>query len=287
MKKDMKEYFKMDRFERRQLEMKNDPDMIRLNDTIIEIRNFLDNLSYGALGRDMVVLRNTAGINCNGILLSAVQTLESVRLCCGNCNFADAFTLLRKYRDDVFYYLYVQVVTRSADLGKDFDKTPRNKDEKKIFNWLHDQQEDLNINLVLKKIGMSEKVAPAIAKYHLKESFAEIGVRLNNFVHSNGVSFYNKLYTHYKADDSLSKICEELENIIEYITVSFVFIAVLVNPAIVMSEDYIEYLESGQTPPEDSQYWIYPFVETYFSKHKHCLDDKCNEYLKENTGMFF
>ena len=40
-------------------------------------------------------------------LLSASKTLESISVCCHLGSFADANTLVRKYRDDIFLYLYI------------------------------------------------------------------------------------------------------------------------------------------------------------------------------------
>ena len=51
------------------------------------------------------------------------------------------------------------------------------------------------------------------------------------------------------------------------------------------AEDYIDYLDCGDTPPDGSQYWVASFVSEYVSRHKGILDEKFDEYLRSVTGM--
>ena len=52
-----------------------------------------------------------------------------------------------------------------------------------------------------------------------------------------------------------------------------------------MSYDYTDYLDVGDTPPDGSQYWVAPFVSDFLNNHKNVLDDRCDSYLREKTGM--
>lgn len=52
-----------------------------------------------------------------------------------------------------------------------------------------------------------------------------------------------------------------------------------------MAEDYIDYLDCGDNPPDGSQYWVAQFVSEFVSKHKGILDEKCDEYLRKVSGM--
>ena len=93
-------------------------DFIALIDLLTQIRDFLSELGYLAFGRDMPVFRQTGAVNGNIILDSATRTMESIRFCCMNVNFADAYSLLRKYRDDLFYYVYLFTVADNSDFTK-------------------------------------------------------------------------------------------------------------------------------------------------------------------------
>lgn len=52
-----------------------------------------------------------------------------------------------------------------------------------------------------------------------------------------------------------------------------------------MSSDDTDYLDVGDTLPDGSQYWGAPFVSYFLINHKKVLDDKCDSYLREKTGM--
>ena len=94
-------------FEKNRRKIEKNQGFIHLNETLLEIRDFLYGLGFLSFGRDIHVLRRMGAVTGNGILDSVARTMESIRYCCLNANFADAYTLLRKYRDDLFFYLYI------------------------------------------------------------------------------------------------------------------------------------------------------------------------------------
>ena len=71
-------------------------------ETLTEIRDFLDKFGFLTFGRDISIIRVSRLINGNIVLDSATRTMESIRYCGMNGNFADAYSLLRKFRDDLF-----------------------------------------------------------------------------------------------------------------------------------------------------------------------------------------
>lgn len=272
-------------FEKNRNKVKNNSDFTQLLDTLTEIRNFLNDLGYLAFGRDMSVFRMTGAVNGNLVLDSATRTIESIRYCCINANFADAYSLLRKYRDDLFYYIYLFTVSDTSDFTQFVNVDNLNEDEKNVWNWAHNQQKDLHIGSVLKCIALHPSVVEAIKKYNLKKTFDKLADKLNNYVHSNGCLFYNESYDRICMKDKTKEKCDEFCEAAIFITVSFLFLVVLINPLLIMSYDYTDYLDCGDTPPEGSQYWVAPFVSDFLGKHKNVLDKNCDNYLKEKTGM--
>ena len=119
----------------------------------------------------------------------------------------------------------------------------------------------------------------------MKDAFDALAIKLNNFVHSNGQSFYNFSYHRIDLHSDITKSCQEFGDAITYITMSFLMVLVLVRPGLIMSEDYIDYLDCGETPPDGSQYWVASFVSDFIKKHKGILDEKFDEYLRIITGM--
>ncbi len=153
-----------------------------------ELEQFLDDFYFLNFGNGYVI-----GVcNHQTMLFSAMRILPSLELTMGNviacceCGcIADASTLLRKYRDDLFFYLYI-LVCNSLDLES---KQAKSMIEK-IGKWNENELKDFQIGQVLKEIAMAPQLKDIVIKYHLKESFKTIGDALNNYVHSNGRAYY-------------------------------------------------------------------------------------------------
>lgn len=154
----------VDEFEKNRNGISKNQDFIRLDGMLTELRDFLNKLGYLTFGRDMSVLRRIGPVYGNIILDSATRTIESIRYCCQNANFADVYSLLRKYRDDLFYYVYLFTVADNSDLTQFADVNQLNKDEKNIWDWVHNQQRDLHIGAVLKCIASHTSTQSAVRK---------------------------------------------------------------------------------------------------------------------------
>ena len=96
--------------------------------------------------------------------------------------------------------------------------------------------------------------------------------------------YYNRNIYAYKVNECHDQLNELTADFL-YVTMTFLFLLILCSPLSVMSTDYIDYLDCGETPPEDSQYWIAPFVEQLISKNINVIDENCIKYLKDNTNM--
>ena len=70
-------------------------------------------------------------------------------------------------------------------------------------------------------------------------------------------------------------------------TVVFLLLLALCSPALVMAEDYIDYLDMKATPPENSQYWVAPFVDEFIKENLPLIDKNCLGYLRNNAMMQF
>lgn len=272
-------------FEINQYKVEKTPEFIRLDRILLEIRDFINELGFLSFGRDIHFLRGIGPVEGNTILDSSARTMESIRYCCLNANFADAYTLLRKYRDDLFYYIYLFAVADKSDFLQFVEVDNLSKDERNIWNWLHNQQKDLKIGDVLKCVASHPAAKKAVQDFKLKISFDDLAKKLNNYVHSNGRLFYNKSFDRLLQEGKVKEKCEEFIKASAYITMAFLLLLILISPLSIMSEDYTDYLDVGDVPPEDSQYWVAPFVSEFLRKYSYVLDEKCNEYLREKTGM--
>lgn len=254
--------------------------------TIAELRiieGFLNAFGFLSFGRDFVFCGKHV-FSLQMVSTSCELTAGSIISCCESGCMADAFSLLRKYRDDMFFYLYVAVYDTCNKLEHDSQIVAQM--EKNIDRWINNNLNDLHIGDILKAIGQSSQVKDAVQKYKLKSYFNTIGNRLNDYVHSNGALFYNRNVNAYQGD-SLQKQMQVLLKDMRFITIAFLFLLTLCSPLSIMSTDYVDYLDCGLTPPEGSQYCVAPFVAEFFKINIDLIDESCMKYLKDNTHMEF
>lgn len=265
-----------------QTEIQQDNIYQQLIDEMKAIEAFISSFGFLSFGRDYILCKNWS-FSLQTIITSVELTAGNIIACCECACIADANSLLRKYRDDLFFYLYIVVFDSNQKL-----EIPNNSAimEKNISRWIQNGLNNLYIQDVLKRIATSPQLKKAITAYKLQKSFEGIGERLNNFVHGNGFAYYNRNINAYK-DDELHSHIKALANDMKYVTVTFLFLLILCSPLSIMSTDYIDFLDCGENPPEDSQYWVAPFIEEFISKNINLIDESCYRYLKENTDMQF
>lgn len=247
------------------------------------IEEFLSEFGYLSNGRDFVFFSRHA-FSLQMIATSCELTAGSIISCCESGCMADAYSLLRKYRDDLFFYLYIVVWNACNKLDS---KSPAAVQmEANIERWINNGLDDLHIGTILRAIGQFSRVKDAVQKYNLKSYFDTLGEKLNNYVHSNGVDFYNRNVNAYRGD-SFQKQLQELLRDMRFITITFLFLLTLCSPLSVMSTDYVDFLECNMIPPDGSQYWVAPFVTAFFKYNIELIDESCMKYLQDNTLMEF
>lgn len=248
-----------------------------------KIEKFLDDFGFLSFDRDYILCRGQV-FSLQMICTASELTAGSIISCCESGCIADAYSLLRKYRDDMFFYLYI--VVYDACNKSDHKSSTVDQMETNIERWINNDLCDLKIGEVLRAIGQSPQAKTAVQKYNLKAYFDAIGNRLNNYVHSNGVSFYNRNAWTYH-EETLQKQMQALLKDMRSITITFLFLVTLCSPSYIMSTDYIDYLDCNMTPPEGSQYWVAPFVEEFFNSNIDLIDKSCMQFLRDNTCMEF
>ena len=242
---------------------------------------FLCDFENLSSGRDIIFFHDRVFF-LSKINISLECTMGSIISCCEYGCIADANTLLRKYRDDLFFYLYILFYDSEKKSGA--ESKALFEMEHNIDSWLQNELNHLNINSVLKAIASSPELNDAIKSYKLKSDFDRISRRLNSFVHGNGYWFYNQPSNDYKGSElaiEMAKICNDAK----YVTVVFLFLLMLCTPIATMSTDYIACLDSGIQPPDGSQYWVAPFIQKFLAENESLISENCLQYLRDNTSM--
>jgi len=254
----------------------------QLIDEIKAIEKLIDSFGFLQFGRDYIMCDKWS-ISLQSLITSIELTAGNIVACCEYACIADANILLRKYRDDLFFYLYIVVFDSSKNSENPFGNK---KMKENILRWIKNGLDNFNINEVFKAVGTSQQLKEAVDAYDLKKSFAAIGKRLNRFVHGNGYAYYNRFIEAYE-ENEFSNFLKTFVDDLKYVTVTYLFLLILCSPISMMSTDYIDYLDCGESPPEDSQYWVAPFIMKFMSENTSLIDENCYKYLLENTKMQF
>lgn len=245
------------------------------------VEKFLSDFGFLSFGRDCVLCGKYT-FSLQMVSTSFELTAGSIISCCESGCIADAYSLTRKYRDDLFFYLYIVVYDSCNKLDGKSQETDQM--EANIERWINNNLDDLHIGTVLQAIGQSSRVRNAVQKYNLKSYFDTLNKRLNDYVHSNGLAFYNRNVNTYQGK-TLQKQLQSLMTDMRSITITFLFLLTLCAPLSIMSTDYVDCLDCNMTPPDGSQYWVAPFVTAFFKRNIDLIDESCMKYLHDNTLM--
>ena len=250
--------------------------------TIRELIEFINNLAYLIHTNGHIILfviNNKKYLLRTELLDSAVSTLKTINFCLQECHIGDAYTLIRKYRDDIFLYLYFI----ECESEKDLFRLEPTLHERNIEKWFRNELDDLHISQITKYILTNKIIEKLVNKFNLKSNWDKISKDLNNYVHTNGQKYarQNYQYKNKKCDD----IKIEIYHILKFITVVAISIMILIKPQFISSTDYLDSLEVGIVPEEGSQYYIAPFVSDFIIKYIKDFDDNMVAFLKKAVFM--
>lgn len=120
----------------------------RLIDEMKTLEEFIASFGYLSIGRDFIVI-NDWSFSLQHKIKSIELTAGNIVSCCESACLADANILLRKYRDDLFFYLYIIVLVSHKKLS---DKNNATKMEENVLRWLKNGLDNLYIQEVLEAI---------------------------------------------------------------------------------------------------------------------------------------
>lgn len=272
---------KISRFERRKQKVKNNEYFEVLKKSISEVISFHKSLSYliGLKGSIMFTTKKGKFFMETELLDSVIFTLNSIKSCVKNGSLGDIYLLIRKMRDDLFLYLYfIETEERHFCLS---DKIT--KHEKNAMKWMNNNLKNLYLDEMISYLRNNKRINKVIKKHNLKDTWIEIKDLLNNYVHTNGKSYAQMNYNSRNID--FNGQFREIEYIIQYITIVFLVLLILIKPYLVSSTNYVDALEVDCIPEEDSQYWVAPFIQSFIDKYINNFDPDLKEFLSDNTYM--
>ncbi|MFB7160390.1 hypothetical protein, partial [Lysinibacillus sp. NPDC056232] len=145
---------------------------------------------------------------------STESTLKSIRTLIDSGNFSDVNVLVRKFRDDLFLYLYF------LEVGNRYNHKKISKHDNNCFDWMEGKLKDFKLTDILIFLMKNKEIEKVINKYKLRKVWDDIGVNLNNFVHANGLSYVQMNYANFNPE-FLERILKDIKFKIEYIVSIF------------------------------------------------------------------
>lgn len=245
------------------------------------MRDFLCDYSLLSFGKDFETTMDLRPFNLNKIIQSSSRTLKSITCCTINSNIADVFTLIRKLRDDLFFYIYIIEVSHRRCFNL------KTKQDELILAWTKNNLSNLQITSIFKYIAERKEVKDIIYKYNLKDKFDKLSITLNNYVHSNGMAFYNEPFFLIQASERTEEICTRIRNTTASIIIVFTVLLSVIKPIMIISNDYVDSLDVGIEPNKDMLYSVAPFIPIFLQKYSYLIDDDIITYLEEELGIKF
>lgn len=270
--------------------------------------SFSDLITYNGTIISFITDKQTFNLDTT-LIDSASKTLKSIKHCCSIGSFSDANTLIRKLRDDLIQYVFILTIIENREtfiVGdlvelkqenlKEFIESlsnlrineTLNDDEKAVSAWFNNTVFELKYT-IRKKLGFENymkvlkqnpNIIDVLEKYNLQKYWETLRKRLNDYVHNNGIGFsmHNSIKTYDK------NLKTHLKNIIirtDYISSFFMIVLLMVNPSLIMSTDYIDHIDLDLKPPEDSQYYVAPFIQEFLNLKITKLHPELKNYLKD------
>ena len=117
------------------------------------------------------------------LLDSSIETLESIKACLQYGSLSDAYTLIRKFRDQSLMFLYfLTIVKRNAYPDESYDKH-----FEYLFDWYSSKVGFIDFDQMFKYLKSDPDVHKIIDKYGLQENWEVLRHKLNDYVHVKGV----------------------------------------------------------------------------------------------------
>ncbi len=230
-------------------------------------------------------------------ILSGIKTLGNILLCCKTGSFSDANVLLRKYRDDLFQWLYMVKTIEESNkylLGKDIPSDLKVR-MKVIHLWIKGElildsnrkllKEHFAAHVYIKHIIDGDEIKRCCDDF-FSNTWKLIDKNANDYVHANSDGHLrdNFLEIPYLQKERVQRCLNDVCDKIKSVTIYFLSLLLLIDSHLIMSSDHILHLDCDLEPPEGSQNWIASVFQVYFDKYISALSLELVEYLRNNNS---
>lgn len=204
-------------------------------ESIIEIYESISDLNTFTGRLFMVMTPKRSCILGTELIDSTVMTLKNIKSCLANGSLSDAYTLLRKVRDESLLFLYFLTIVKNH-----YSKRVKiNSQIKDLFDWYDSKINYVkNHNDIFNYIREYQNIDEVISKYELDSEWETLRVKLNEYVHTKG---RQNAFSNYSQTFDYETGFTEIREDIKYVAVAFIFILLMIDSTIIMSTDYIDH----------------------------------------------
>lgn len=297
-----------------------DESLMKLKKAIEETRVVLDVIAANAFGQIQIELADDEIYIIDGAPIEATkETLLSILNCCKRACFSDAFTLLRKFRDDLAQYLFIiftiqrieglsnkeldkylkdlsdiHSVTEGLNLLYDIMSSNKKKKphKKAIDAWLantlsdaskiEERRQYFSASRYINTLTEKDETIKICHETYLKQLWDKNNNELNNYVHQNGTRYYLSNIPKLNRKRREELINDMILTIRETLII-FVSLIILIKPSSIAASNYTDYLDMGMSPPEGSQYLIAPVIQNFIDIDIAGVSQDLKQFLKENN----
>lgn len=245
-------------------------------DSLKDLSGFYRSLSFGTFPWVQQGIEKT--INIDSYTFSSIQaTLESIELVLSKGKINDAFALLRKYFDSVIINIYTSLYLLDHFSIENFVV-------KQINDWKNGKARLPKTQDMVHYIIKSSSLAHITKHIDADMKYKEIRDRCNDHMHYNYfLTFAYNDANIYLPDRTkyLNLINSDLKNIfVLHLACEF-----SVCPHYMMSSDYSDHMDVGQTPPGNCEYWVAPYIQKVFEKYVKKVNPRLSEEFRNHTRM--
>ncbi|WP_035076521.1 hypothetical protein [Anditalea andensis] len=242
-----------------------------------ELIDFYEALSDTTMG---FISQGTKAIfNLDTYVFTSISgTLESIKNILHSGRLNDSYALLRKYYDSTIINIYTNLYLNDHFSIDNFIV-------KHIENWRSGNETIPEFRVISRYIKNSDKLKPITDLLQKDELYKVIRERCNDHTHYN---FYHNLLLNdnqIRLKGRVKAINHFQSDLIAIFVQHFSYLFYL-NDQYMRSSDYVDYLDMGMTPEEDSQYWVASFIQKAFDNFLKVYRPDIADELKAKTSMW-
>lgn len=238
--------------------------------------DFYDSFAFSIMG--FSTKGTTALMNMDTYVYSSIKgTVDSIKVTLERGRINDSYCLLRKYYDSCIINVYSNLYIEDNCSSEKFLV-------EQVNNWLHGKDKLPEYRLMSQYIRSNDRLKEINSVLLSDDIYKDIRGRCNDHTHYNYFLHVilndNEVYLK-KRLASLDKLADDIKNIF-ILHLSYIF---SLQQHYMASSDYVDYLDCGMQPPENSQHWVAPFIQKVFNEVINKNRPDLASIILENTSM--